>query len=483
MSILILRAPSAGSGSTDSFTNDPYASAYAANTVLVDNTIASNVAGGTSLIRTWNGIGGTYQVYKTPEYALADTGSIRRIGLTAGQTYALAACMYSPMSGSAGSPIIIQGDPSASAATMPVISMTGSNFIWVNGNSTGTGDPRAVSYVTFRKLKMTANSTATSRSAMVYGGPDFSAQDLAFEYCDFRDLKAADNQGFLFFESCGAVGHPVATVTQCKFTNAQNNGSARGNCAAVCTFFSGPMTFTNCDFTSSDSLLIYVKRAPGANRQHTFDRCKFSDWESYGVGYKLQGSETDIHSGHTVTNSLFYGPRVASGADCAIAHYVPSSANQAQDLVVHHCTFAEDVPWSFMQSGAIRSVFHSNVVLTTTEHLAALNNSAGMLNTYSDVDNNVYYTSQGMHWALDMFGGTSHDYTTLASWQAAFGTDHRSELSANPDLNAATISSLSTHFTNTATRDYSIKAGSSILTVGRGGSQPGADFTNLGTNW
>jgi hypothetical protein len=470
------------SSTGDSFTSDPYASAYAANTVLVDNTISSNVVGGTSLIRTWNGVGGTYRVYKTPEYALADTSSIRRIGLTAGQSYSLAACMYAPMSGSAGSPIIIQGDPGATAATMPTIVCGGSNFIWVNGNSTGTGDPRAISYVTFRKLKLTANNTSTSRSAMVYGGPDFSAQDLVFEYCDFRDLKASDNQGFLFFEICGSAGHPVATVTQCKFSNADST-AAVGNCSHVCTFFSGPMSFSNCDFSGSPGLLIYIKRAPGANRQHTFDRCKFSDYSSYGVGYKLQGGESDIHSAHTITNSFFYNPRLASGADAAIAHFVPDKANQAQDLAVSHCTFADDVPVAFYQTGAIRSVFHSNVVLTSQRKIAAQRNVAGMLNSYSDVDNNVYYDAQGMHWSMDLFGGNAHDYTTLPTWQHAFSTDARTELTANPDLNSVTISSLSTHFTNTATDDYSIKAGSSILTAGRGGTRPGADFTNLGTNW
>ena len=467
-----------GGGVTSGFYADPY-SAYA--TRLVDPSIASDVAGGTTLTRTWNGSSASYQVYKTLAYAMTDwlTAGGRRLGLLQSATYTLTSITSLPASGSSDTArVIVQGDPAASASTMPLI--TGQYYI-----------DASQSWATFRKFRFENQTDAVYPGGIVVDGTTGAREGFVAEYLSFKNITQPNgdkNIGAVAFDFMSQAMSAPPTVRYCKFDT---------------------IKLTTGSLIYSNQSGVYMDRAyrPHIHNNY-FTNCanairsKVAPENSYSTS-----NPGGMHAHHNVI------------VDCAVSIGLGDAGNYDAGYfgdTFHHNLISSTVPYSGgfsllnteKQASGGTVIYNNTVYVNTGVEGAALGVNGFDVSVFRD---NALYMSNGYVWVLDnaysypsriqtcdynAYGGTAsslaftpHGWsgpfiTTLAGWKGAYsGGNWSAALTQDPDAHGFGITSSA--FTNLAGGDFTPAAGSPLLNAGSDGKNIGCyDGVNpVGPGW
>lgn len=462
-------------GASGQFFADPY-SAYP--TRLVDGTIASDVAGGTALTRTWNNTSASYQVYKTISFGISDWlagGSGRRLGLMQ-QTYSQSAALVLPNAGTSDiARCIIQGDPAAVASAIPKIPFSG-GFGFTIGND-NNGLTNTAPYVTFRKLDIsTDNITSVSP---VNAGPDHDYSGLVIEYCAIHDAIefGGDNVGAIRVD--GAVTGPTAIIRYCKLYNITTDGivGRNLNCSCVDSFSADTVQVYNCLMYNANNG-VFVKRPGAANPNGWTIRNNIIRNVANGVWLSHSGAnDVNPHRTPLIYQNLIYTLDVTGNALEVDGN---SCTLQSTGLQFYQNTIAEDDQGGCDIGNMTSAQLHSNVFLSSASHIQTHVDSAATSLTTCDY-NRFLAIGAAHEWELQRNGSSPPpvSFTSLASWQAAHTNNPTyGDLTADPDAHSAVC--VLTDFPNRAARDYTYANG---VGQGQGGINIGYDPTNIGPGW
>lgn len=358
-----------------------------------------------------------------------------------------------------------------------------------------------------------------------------TSANITVEYCSFHGLRYNWSNP----SSSGAISVANFNITSnwliqnCNFydmgtrpgevtTSGASNWSL--NCVPIETYGTDTVTIRNCKF---DEVYVGIRTkqfdgggvggsgtANNWNILHNiFSRCYD------GIIQGTNGNGFVANSNWTVSYNLFYGPSHPVGANSPLAN-AGFTWNQGSNIVLTNNTIAEDMSDGLHWMGATGVVYKDNVDLSTGngywvdfDPLDAAYHGANNAIVFTTLDYNVYFQRAAwiLSWIQTNYNSSTHPfskykYTTFAAWQAA-NTTPLNESGAgtspappefasigNPDAHALWIPSLgggfttlAANFTNVATRDYSIKAGSPLLTASSTGGKVGYDPTNIGPGW
>jgi Right handed beta helix region len=460
-------------------------------------------------------------VYRNYENAMADVfypgnpGS-RRIVVQAGT--------YAPLSNSVGGyfpsggpdaahPCVIQGDPTLAAP--PIIDGGMSQWpAFCIGSKGGYGLGGVdLGNIVIRKLDI---RNFTGDSFYFYWG---SSTNVTIEYCNVRGNRYPVTTP----SSSGAIGITSAnclnglTVRYCKFSDFRTlAGGYNLNCVPFETYGSDNIAFYNCLFDgcySAVRLKLLEKGGHGFGTANGFTIANNVFANCYAAIVVGTGSTYYISpSNWRVSGNLFYGPPLdVGGGNSASAWmntgYVEAGAPRGNGIVWINNTFADDMSAGFGWIGAAGIVFRDNVCLSG-RHFYTTSVAMGGSNgdTFLAVDNNAYGsgTRWNLGWSQDRYA-FDYQYDTFGQWQSAYTRPRRvgGEAAAtpppdfaalpgshNPDPNGLWIPSLRApfntlrgNFPNSAARDYTIAAGSPLLTASSTGGRVGYEPSNIGPGW
>jgi Right handed beta helix region len=466
---------------------DPY-SAYA--TRLVDGTIGSDVAGGTTQSRTWNGVTKPFQIYKTLEFAIADyfVNAGVRIGLIAGQTYSPGTELSYPSvtSGKLGPSAqrILQGDPAAGPLSLPVID--GSRI--VSGGSI-LAPARTVdgSYTTVRKVELRNGNNGTG----IYVGGEGNADFVTIEYCHIHHTMnpARDNNGGIYSNG----EHSNLLVQYCKIHDNTEAGRMMGGWG-IESYFTRNATVRFCEFyNAGGGVFVKAPTRSGSGQGWTITNNVFRDMTMNnvqgGVYYGEQSAADAAYVNDVVAYNLFYNISAA-----AMYAAMPDKRTTNTGLSFYNNTIAQDCGDGLSLGPWIGTRFYNNISLAQRNHVATFAAWTGSSN-FALIDYNAYRNGA---WELNRYGTPNLRFSTLmgkgpSSWQAAHSNFSSPELATlagthNPDLNSIAIgsfvnSAVDANFNDPSARNYGLKSSSPLKGRALNGGDPGYDPNNCGPGW
>lgn len=457
-----------GGGSSGAFFDDPYSGYSQLRLVDPSLSASADTVGGSSQIRTWDGAGGTYACYKTPDYAIRDgAGGGKRIGFLKSTTSRLTTNNPFTTGGSSANALfMLQGDPSATDAEMPIIEEnngSGTSFAFIFDSA---------NYVGVRKLRIRNQDDP---------GVGIRAGALYFDTCIGPVVEFCDIYGGI--QPSGAKDCGCVTLVD------SSNPIVRYNKFHDVTITGGTYNGNNSG--------IMITRTPGGVAHHNeiyrIGNGIFMKFPTSGTGwlvycnkiYEAQGvaggiclalgnaGVTAASSGHEYYKNLCYN------SPNFLVAYQNNLANQAGTIKVYSNTVAEDVAQGAEYGGYNDIQGHSNVMLCSGSggfSQLRLDNPGSIFDLVTEWDYNHYYGVKS--WKLD-----STTYSTFANWKAATHAYLNSGLNQDAHGSEMAGGTLGTNFVDTASRDYTIKAGSALLTAGKGGINPGYDSTDIGPGW
>jgi hypothetical protein len=460
-------------------------------------------------------------VYKNYENALLDVfypgnPGLRRIIIHAGTYAPLSSNIggYFPAGGpDAAHPCVIQGDPTLSSPPIIDGGMSAMPPFCI-GSRGGYNTARIdLGNIVIRKLEI---RNFTGDSFYFYWG---SSTNVTIEYCNVHGNRypatTPSSSGAIAVTSFNCLNG--LTVRYCKFSDFRTvAGGYQLNCVPFETYGSDNVVFQNCLFVGCyaairTKLLERDGRALGtANNfkiaNNIFANCFAALDVGTGSTYFLSPNDWNV------SNNLFYGPplNVGGGTSASawgnLGHVQPQTP-QATGISWTNNTIAEDMSIGFGWLGARGIVFRDNVCLAGRHfYTASRSMPAPNADDFSIVDHNVY--GGGTQWNLG-WSETSYafdyQYNSFAQWQAAYTRPLKVDGGAaakpppdfaglpgshNPDPNGLWIPNLRTpfnalsgNFPKSAARDYTIAAGSPLLTAGSTGGRVGYDPSNIGPGW
>ena len=454
-------------------TSGLYADAYSTYaTRVVDLATSSDVAGGTSRTVSVNGVTGTYQCYKTIQYGINDwlTQGGRRLIVKAG-THSMGASLFMPAATGKTDTnrVVLMGDPAETA--WPVIDFGGaSNNFRPNWNADAN-------FVTTRKMEFTNSSMIAAMIHAVAGL--YSFQGLIIEYCHVHGITRTDNDNGAGIcvegESIGGTFNTGVIIRYNRVHDIHGSVTWSENLCGIQSFhtpsaqvYRNEVYDTNCG--------IYQKGQP--------DTVVPGGWNIYGnvlhdlttegIRTSIQGAgQPGLFSGNKVYNNLFYA---ITGS--AWASLVYETGGQCTDFQMYQNTIAEDVGGLFDANAVTNIDIHSNVSAASLEQVSLDGPGGGYANSLAECNYNAYYSAQGQNWYTHRYAGTVN-YSSLSAWRSAYPTD--TQLAAAADAASITFSSLSSVFTNAATRNYAPLG--ALIGAGKGGVNIGYDPATCGPGW
>jgi hypothetical protein len=406
------------------------------------------------------------------------------------------------------------GDPSLSSP--PVIDGQGSIHSPIcvgnlGGYNTGAA---TVNNIVIRKLEI---RNFQADSIYFYWGP---SSNVTIEYCNIHGNRYPTTNP----SSSGAIGvtsHNCLNgliVRYCKFSDFRTvAGGYQLNCVPFETYGSDNVTFANCLFDGCYAgirlkLLENSGHGLGTANNYAIVNNIFSNcYMAIDVG---TGSSVYLaQSNWTISGNLIYGPplNVGGGSSGALAWgnqgYIDPTTPKGAGIIWTNNTIADDVAGGFGWIGASGIVVRDNVCLAS-RHFYSTSRSMGGSNgtAFSIVDNNVYGhgTTWNLGWSQTAYA-FDYQYGSFAQWQAAYskplavsGTAAATPPpdfaalpgSHNPDPHGlwipnlpAPFNTLVGNFPSSGARDYTIAAGSPLLTASSTGGSVGYNPSNVGPGW
>ena len=372
---------------------------------------------------------------------------------------------------------VIRGLPSYTGSQLPQIVFGPGGGFYVN--SAGN----ALANLTFWKLNISSSSSPTSGAStgLIQFLSGSAVVNLWIRYCKLHDLWASDLAAAVHVEGANSTGLWIDNCYMYNIVSGDGPGNDNGTCILDYQVPAGLVT--NCDFSTGNQSLIYLKRcAPmTANNGWTIQNNKFHDYSSDCILLGEQGSgDTDGFFDTFITGNLFYG-----GAN-AIRQINRENTLQSSRMTIANNTFAQDMSGSLLDCVAMTAIDINSNVQMSTNNIITLENASPYINTISRSDYNAILTSTGQSWWMQRFASSgAQQFTSLATWKTAFSVSARPELSADPEQhsNGFTTSQLSANFPNYTSRDYTLAPGSFLKATGLGGIDPGYNSANCGPTW
>jgi len=489
-----------GQSATSGFLGDPYSAYttwYVDQASGVDPAVGSHKAAG--------------YVYQTYQAALVDVfyapglGQRRIIvrasaawngGSSTAYVYnASSVAGYFPAgSGDSSNPYVIQGDPAS--ANCPIIdgglNTSNAAFGFGNQGSYNTG-PITVTGAVVRKFEI--RNFECDSCYFYYGTSSY----VTIEYCYIHGNEYPTSNP----SSAGGIGISSAnctsylTVRYCKFSNFTTvSGGYQLNCVPIETYGSNYVTINNCLFTGNYAA-IRTKLLDGsgtANNWTVSSNIFAGNYEAI-----LQGTNGNGFLGNSnwvISNNLFYGPAQAMGGPLAWGNQ-GYAESQGSNITVSNNTLAEDMTRAFGWIGATGVVVRDNVMMDS-QHCWTPDKTdsywtANSAIVFSQFDYNAYAVSSswGLDWNQSNYS-MGHAFSSFKAWQSAYTSSSAPDLAgiSNPDGHGLWIPNLASpynteaaNFPNYASRDYTISAGSPLLTASSTGGPVGYNSANCGPGW
>jgi hypothetical protein len=502
------------SGGTGNFFADPF-SAYTSN-YIADTTFGGTA--GTSTTVSWNGATVTGPTYSTAQAAitaaaahLVASSQSTRVCLLAGQTHNLTSQpLFIPSNtgtvASAATPFVIQGDPAASASTMPQINGQGTaEGIFAIGSAPsgsvygGSNDNRNT---VIRKIDG-HSVTGYILCPGAFGSGQFSG--LIVEFCKMHNIVFSTTAGE---GGAGPVYQPNRGVTDTfeiryskLYDNIGDNGTTANKPFAAVETYGGAFNihhnevYTNPCFFAGKCLTSVV---PNGTIHHNYVHdCGNS---SNGMIEGEAGGGGPGFNGCYVYNNLFgwegindtvYGPPASqivyndfgtNGNNTA-----PTDIRFYNNTIVKAIGNAGNITLSNINTSAVQ--VYNNVILGPSPMFT---DEQGHLGQMIFVDYNVYFNPTSFYMMFE--GASQTQFTSLAQWKLAH-TNHPSfpGLTADPDAHATDINllgapwnTIAANFPNSGTfgaGNYGLAGSSPLKGAGQGGVDPGYDPNDCGPGW
>jgi hypothetical protein len=381
---------------------------------------------------------------------------------------------------------VIQGDPAATAAKMPVIDLNGQHSIIPNKNND-------LDWATLRKFALTNTGTQSNGNGGIALNQGASAQTcdgLILEYLDignFGETVSGQNCGGMTFAQKPGSWWPTVTpiVRYCKFHDCYAPGSGTpwfdfqnvsglylGKFCALevhnCEFLKCAMSFFQKDSSTEGSLA----HPNSVNLHHNIIATSYGGIRFLGAG---ASAPAGIFSA-VIDSNLVYDTFTAFDFE-----QVDGGAQSDVLTFKNNTLSADSGQVSGLLSGGLTNLtLYDNVVLGS-------NGSGSIHNLYviaiSGCTNSVAYSDYN-RWKVTSFRAEGTTYSALSNWQAA-----NTAIVSLPDAHSATTTE-SAAFNSAGTRDYSPKAAGPLVATGRFGGNIGcydatsiAGSTLVGAGW
>jgi hypothetical protein len=498
-----------------SFFADPF-SAY--TSYIADQTFSGT--NGTVGTRSWNGSTITAPIYGPdsnglPQPAInaaaaVNGGAGQRVCLLAGQTWTnltLTVALKIPsLSGTSDSSrFAIQGDPAASATTMPIISgggNPGGAFTIGAGNADATYGPNygwsaANPYVTIRKLEITNYvGSATGQQlgfGILLGSNNYNG--FVVEYSKIHMLR--------FYQGGTGANGPVFTTSPgdtATFAVRYNKlydmvsigGQATVPFAAIETYggvfdihhnevYEMPTFFAG-------KVLTPVTPNGSIHQNLVHDVVDMIEFEAGGENTGINGIAIygNLFYWKSLNDSVF-GP--ASGASVWNDFGSTGNTTYPTGVQFYNNTIDANIGGAgalmFWNQDTSNVQWYNNIALGGYPIAVRANSTAA---SFTFCDYNFYFNPQIFY--LNESGSPA-SVVSFSAWQSAH-TSYPSftGLTANPDVHGADIHAMSApwntaaaNFPNSASYDYTIATGSPLKGAGQGGVDPGYTPTDCGPGW
>jgi hypothetical protein len=471
-------------------TTDPFAaySTWYMSSAGVDPTVGSHQAAG--------------YVYLTLQAALNDVFyasglGARRLVIRSGTYTQTSPAVFPSFSGVAGTPYVVQGDPAYNGLPYFDGGWTSASYVRTGGFISFSG---TTSYVTVRKIGI-RNLTANAFSG------DGTVTNLTIEYCACHDIyyNTAGDSSVAFFGSAFDQAATYIIVRYCNLYTFNNSSAPFGpfnyNCNIFETYGSNNVQISN-NYMAFSNRMLRTKLADGGTGgtsghadSWTVQNNIFSNAYS-ALQQSTQGNNANGLSNWTVSNNLFYGTLSAygnGGNAMGGKGELVTAYSQGTNISFTNNTFAEDLTnalnWCSVSSGL---VFRDNVVMCSSGTSATVvytpTTATNFGVVFSQIDYNAYISTGTNPWQTD----AAHNFSTFALWQNAYTATSTPCLATtgNPDAHGIWIPNLSAsyntevkNFPNYATRDYTLVAGSPLLTASSTGGAMGCNMATVGPGW
>lgn len=488
----------------------------------LDSYIADTTFGGTAGSTTtvsWNNGTISGPTYSTAQAAitaaathLVSTSRQTRVCLLSGQTYTntnmpLFINAQTGTVATAANPFVIQGDPAATASTMPI----------VNGGANGEGGfaigsaPSGSAYANgndnrntlIRKVEVTNFSSTTTG---VYGlalGTNFSGRYDGFvmEFCKLHLFRYSLTGGEGGAGPVYTFNPNVSDTFEIRYSKLYDNlgtdGTTGNRPFSAIETYGGTFNIHHnetygCPTAFSGKVL--TPTVPNGSYHHNL----VHDCGANGSGVieGEAGGEGPGFNGFYVHHNLFYWTHYndtafGTPANCTIWGDSGTNGNTTAptDVRWYNNTFvqalgnASNPTWWNINTAAAQ--FYNNVLLGNSPIVVREDLHLG---TCSFCDYNVYFNPTVFYLNLN---GTPQSVGSFTAWKAAHTNNPGfAGLAADPDAHGINIGALSSswntialNFPNNASNDYTIAGGSPLKGAGQGGVDPGYDPTDIGPGW
>jgi hypothetical protein len=378
-----------------------------------------------------------------------------------------------------------------------------------------------IANVTMRKLDI-GNGLADMVYCYFGAGGTGTSSNVVAEYCDFHDIyyPPAHPSGTGGFGCPNNETANYLTLRNCKFRNiglrvgytnwADTDGTHySGNCVGFETYGSRNVTFQNNLFENISGIGgIFLKLAgyhPNNCDNWTVANNIFKRCMCGFAYFGASGNSIDPASNVSFTGNLFHTAHPNGSNSVGFGGSTTSGQPRGSNVEFSNNTVAEDMHGSFGWLGATDVRVKDNVILgligrQTKDGVAVANEIVN----FSYFDHNFYGSASNAanSWELswnDALYLPGYTYASFDQWKVAYSSPvgrlaptPPPELASvgDPDQNGGSILQLTApfntvayNFPNMGTRDYTLRAGSPLLTRSSTGGRVGYDPTNCGPGW
>lgn len=490
------------------FFSDPYGSysCYVADTKFTGTNGANTTV-------SWNGGSITAPTYSTLQAAISaaaahyvSTSVPSRACLLAGETYVTGGTpniIDSATGGvaTAAKPFVIQGDPAATASTMPVVSGNGGAQGGFNVGSGPAQSTPAVGYdnrnTVIRKIEITNFVSTGSAVWGVSPGTNFGGRydGLVVEYSKLHLFRAAvgpGGSGPVYTSNPNTSDHFEVRYSK-MYDNLMTDGTTQGRPFAAVETYGGVFSIHHNEIYAINTAFagkVLTPATPNGSfyKNLVHDVPDMIEFEAGGEGPGINGI--------AVYGNLFYWTHYndsvfGSPGSASVYNDYGSSSNttaptnmQFYNNTVDAAIGSPGAP-DFWNHNVTNIQFYNNIVLGSTPLAVTTSGDPG---TYTLCDYNFYFNPSTFFLNAE---GSPASVGSFTAWQSAHTTySSFAGLSANPDAHGGNIAAFSSswttvaaNFPNASTYNYTIASGSPLKGAGQGGVDPGYNPNDVGPGW
>lgn len=475
------------------------------NSFIADTTFAGT--NGTVTTVSWNNSTLTAPTYSTPQAAVnaaaaVNGGGGQRVCNLTGQTWSLATqtpILIPALTGtSATNRFVIQGDPAATANTMPIWTGNGTEGygLILGGAPPFTGAAaRNVSntHVTLRKVEIT-NFVAVSNSVGAINLTQNNYNDFVAEFCKlhlFRQVVGPGGGGPVYTNTPNDTA--IFEIRYCKmYDNLMTDGTTQGRPFAAVETYGGQFNIHHNEGYAVNTFYagkVLTPSSPNGNitKNLIHDIPDMIEFEAGGEG---PGINVIVVNGNLFYWTHFNDAVFGTPGNATVYNDFGANGNTTAPTGMQFYSNTVDAAignsgnpafWNHTTT-AVQS--HDNIILGTTPLMV----QSGGAGTWTFIDRNFYFNPVTFY--LNGSGSPA-SVGSFTAWQSAHTTFPTfGGLTANPDANGGNIgaftapfNTIAANFPNTASFDYTIAASSPLKGAGAGGSDPGYNPSDVGPGW